>query len=166
MVMDLEFKKIDELDLLFLNNLRNQCAPEYLHDDRTFTDYETIVWFNKTKPDYHIILYKGEKIGYFRISSHSTINRNLYLGADLLPEYRGKGLAKRSYQLFIPILFERYDLHKINLEVLSTNINALQLYKSLGFKKDGIKRQEVFKKDKWVDSIMMSLLKEEYENWG
>jgi len=166
MVMNLEFKKIDELDLSFLNDLRNECAEDYLHDSRKFSLYETILWFEKTKPNYYIILLGGVKIGYFRITNHSYQNKNLYLGADLALEYRGKGLAKQAYLEFIPYLFNLYDLHKINLEVLETNFNALKLYESLGFVKEGIKREEVCKGDIWVGSIIMSLLKKDYENWN
>jgi len=166
MVMNLEFKKIDELDLSFLNNLRNECAENYLHDSRKFTLYETITWFYQTKPNYYLITLDDINIGYFRITNHSHQNKNLYLGADLLKEYRGKGLAKQAYLKFIPYLFNLYDLHKINLEVLETNFNALKLYESLGFVKEGIKREEVYKHNKWVDSIIMSLLKKDYESWN
>ena len=164
--MNLEFKKIDELDLSFLNNLRNECAENYLHDSRKFTLYETITWFYQTKPNYYLITLDDINIGYFRITNHSHQNKNLYLGADLLKEYRGKGLAKQAYLKFIPYLFNLYDLHKINLEVLETNFNALKLYESLGFVKEGIKREEVYKHNKWVDSIIMSLLKKDYESWN
>lgn len=164
--MNLKFKKIDELDLSFLNELRNECAENYLHDSRKFTLYETIIWFDKTKPNYYIILLDNIKIGYFRITNHSYQNKNLYLGADLLKEYRGKGLAKQAYKEFIPYIFNLYDLHKINLEVLENNLTAIKLYESLGFIKEGIKREEVYKTDKWVNSIIMSLLKTEYENWN
>jgi RimJ/RimL family protein N-acetyltransferase len=53
-------------------------------------------------------------------------------------------------------------LNKISLEVLSNNIIALNLYKKLGFVTEGIKRQEVYKNNQWVDSIIMSILKNEY----
>jgi RimJ/RimL family protein N-acetyltransferase len=45
---------------------------------------------------------------------------------------------------------------------LSNNIIALNLYKKLGFVTEGVKRQEVYKNNQWVDSIIMSILKNEY----
>jgi RimJ/RimL family protein N-acetyltransferase len=64
---------------------------------------------------------------------------------------------------FIPFIFDLYNLHKISLEVLSTNTRAISLYENLGFIKDGVKREEVYKNGKWIDSIIMSILKSEYE---
>lgn len=165
--MELHFYKIKESDLEFLNNVRNQYAHEFLHDGRTFSIKETVAWFNKTNPMYYIIC-DGDaenKIGYFRLSNYSERNKNIYIGADIAPEYRGKGYAKPAYKQFMDLLFSYYDLNKISLEVLHTNIIAINLYKSIGFVQEGIKRQEVLKNGIWLDSIIMSILKFEfYEN--
>lgn len=155
---DLSFIKITNGDLLFLNEVRNECAFEYLHDSRTFTLDETIKWFEHTNPDFWIIWYNGERIGYFRTSNHSIINKNIYIGADLHKDYRGKGLAYESYLKFIPFLFKEFDLHKISLEVLETNQRAINLYEKLGFEFEGVKRDEVFKNGVWINSVMMSII--------
>jgi RimJ/RimL family protein N-acetyltransferase len=108
-----------------------------------------------------LIKKNGNRIGYFRTSNYSEDNKNIYIGADLHSDYRGKGLGYTSYAQFIPYLFNSLKLNKISLEVLSTNMNAIKLYKKLGFVEEGIKRQEVYKNGKWVDSIVMSMLKTE-----
>lgn len=165
--MELDFYKIQESDLEFLNGVRNQYAEEFLHDSRTFSIEETKNWFNKTSPIYYIIQDKDSKnrIGYFRLSNYSKENKNIYIGADIAPQYRGMGYAKSAYTKFMDFLFNQYDLNKITLEVLHTNVIAINLYKSLGFIHEGIKRQEVLKNGKWIDSIVMSILKDEfYEN--
>lgn len=159
----ISFKRLEETDLEFLNEVRNNCAIEYLHDSRIFSLSDTLNWFKTTHPNYYIILNKGKKIGYFRLSNHSIINQNIYIGADLHPKFWGKKLAYPSYQKFIGYLFFNYNLNKISLEVLSTNIRAYNLYKKLGFIQEGIKRQEVFKQNQFIDSIIMSLLKTEYD---
>ena len=110
-----------------------------------------------------LITLDDERIGYFRLSNYSDVNKNIYIGADISPKFKGKGLGKLSYEKFIPFLFESYDLNKISLEVLSNNIIALNLYKKLGFVTEGVKRQEVYKNNQWIDSIIMSILKNEYE---
>lgn len=165
--MGLSFYKIQESDLEFLNDVRNAYANEFLHDSRTFSIEDTKKWFNQTSPLYYIIRDEVSKnrIGYFRLSNYSKQNKNIYIGADIAPEYRGKGYAKLAYIQFMEFLFNEYDLNKITLEVLHTNIIAINLYKKLGFVYEGAKRQEVLKNDTWVDSIIMSILKSEfYEN--
>lgn len=166
--MELSFYKLSSFaDLEFLNEVRNQYASEFLHDDRTFTLEETEKWFAETNPSYYIILDDAtkSKIGYFRLSNHSDKNKNLYIGADIAPEFRGRGYAKPAYNMFMDFLFNYYNLNKITLEVLSTNLIAINLYTSLGFIYEGTKRQEIFRNGMWIDSIIMSILKQEfYEN--
>lgn len=156
-----EIKKLTVDDLRFLNDTRNLVSEEFLHDSRKFTYEETLDWFYKYKPDYRIIWADKNPVGYFRISNHSEANKNLYIGADIHPDFQGRGYAKEAYKKMIPQLFAEYDLHKISLEVLSTNYRAISLYVKLGFMHEGIKRDEVLKHDGYVDSIVMSMLKNE-----
>ena len=158
----IKFRKITVTDLPFINAVRNSYAEEYLHDSRTFLLEETTNWFYKYNPDFWVISLDDATVGYFRLSNHSIENKNIYIGADIAKEYTGKGIAKEAYSKFIPYLFKEYELHKISLEVLSTNDRAINLYTKLGFIKEGIKREEVLKNGKWVDSIIMSILKSQY----
>jgi RimJ/RimL family protein N-acetyltransferase len=154
----MHFTLIQKDDLPFLNDTRNLVSEEFLHDSRTFTLEETTNWFEKTKPNYWMIWVNDERIGYFRLSNYSEVNRNIYIGADIHSSFQGKGLGYESYKKFIPFLFNKMNLHKITLEVLSTNERAIHLYQKLGFVFEGAKRQEVLKGDKYIDSIIMSIL--------
>jgi RimJ/RimL family protein N-acetyltransferase len=156
------FRALSEEDLQFLNEIRNDCAEDYLHDSRKFTLDQTREWFHKVQPDYYVIQFENTDIGYFRVSQHSELNKNLYIGADLHKDFRGKKLAYPAYIQFISFLFNEYGLNKISLEVLATNVRAYNLYKKLGFIKEGVKRQEIYKEGTYIDSIVMSILKEEF----
>lgn len=156
------FRKMNCNDVPFLNEIRNECAELYLHDSRKFSLEDTYNWFSNLNPDYYIIMYNNNRIGYFRLSNYSIVNKNIYIGADLHKEWRGKGLAYEAYCKFIPFIFKTYDLNKITLEVLSNNSVAKNLYKKLGFKSEGIKRQEIYKNGIYIDSEIMSMLKEEF----
>lgn len=157
----MKFTRLCFEDLPFLNEVRNKYAEEFLHDSRKFTLQETEEWFLLKKPDYRIIWKGLNRIGYFRLGNYSQENKNIYVGADIHKEYTGKGLGKMSYELFLPQLFKEYDLHKISLEVLSTNKRAISLYRKLGFIEEGIKREDVLKSGVYVDSIIMSILRKE-----
>jgi RimJ/RimL family protein N-acetyltransferase len=156
------FRSLSEEDLQFLNEIRNDCAEDYLHDSRKFTLDQTKEWFYKVQPDYYIIQFENTDIGYFRVNQYSELNKNLYIGADLHKDFRGKKLAYPAYIQFMSFLFNEYGLNKISLEVLDTNVRAYNLYKSLGFRKEGVKRQEIYKEGTYIDSIVMSILKEEF----
>lgn len=159
----MHFRRLEKDDLQFLNEVRNHYCEEFLHDSRKFTIEETVSWFQEYNPEYYIIEINGNRIGYFRISNVSKTNRNLYLGADIHPKFVGLGYGYKSYVKFIPFLFDHYQLNKITLEVLATNTRAINLYHKLGFHQEGVKRQEVYRNGQYVDSIIMSLLKKEYD---
>lgn len=160
----IEFKKIELSDCLFVNELRNNCAEEFLHNSSKYTILDTIRWYSTLTIPYYIVYVYENRIGYFRLSDYSKTNHTIYIGMDIDKRFRGKGYGYQSYKKFIPYILKEYNLHKISLEVLSTNIVAYNLYKKLGFVVEGIKRQEVLKKNKYVDSIIMSLLKDEILN--
>lgn len=159
----INFRKLILEDIPLLNEIRNVYANDYLHDSRAFSVAQSIAWFKTNNPDYYAILLNEKMIGYFRLSNYSVENKNLYLGADIHPEFCGLGYANQAYKKFIPFLFKEYNLNKISLEVLSTNERAINLYKKLGFVFEGIKRKEILKNGNWIDSIIMSMLREEYE---
>lgn len=161
--MNLIIRKIIEFDLPYVNEIRN-LSSDFLHHDDKFTIHQTREWFYRNGPDWWSILNQEDNqlIGYFRVSDWSKKNKNLYIGADIHPDFRGRGIASRVYPSFMKFLFLERDLNKISLEVLSTNERAHHLYKKLGFRYDGTKRQEIMKNGRWIDSIMMSILKSEF----
>jgi RimJ/RimL family protein N-acetyltransferase len=158
---DYIFRKMLKEDIRFFLGIRNECY-EYLHDNRIFSLEECYDWFDKTNPDFYIINYKNQDIGYFRTSNYSEKNKNIYLGCDIHKDWRGKGLSYKAYVEFINYLFNEYDLNKITLEVLNNNTKAFNLYKKIGFVEEGKKREEIFRDDKYIDSIIMSILKKEW----
>jgi RimJ/RimL family protein N-acetyltransferase len=109
------FRKMIESDLPFFSEVRNNCATEFLHDSRLFTLEQTLEWFQNTNPNYYIIEYDNNKIGYFRTSNHNVEESSIYIGCDIHIDYRGKGLAYESYLKFIPLLYEEFKVNIINL---------------------------------------------------
>lgn len=154
------FRKITRQDIPVITEIRNLCV-EYLHDSRQFSVEESFKWYDKFNPDFYAIIVNDKMIGYFRTSNYSPENLNIYIGADIHPDFQGKGIGFEVYSKFIPYIFEIYGLNKISLEVLSTNQRAISLYNKLGFKSEGIKREEIYKNNKFIDSIIMSILKKE-----
>lgn len=158
------FKELEVGDCEFLNEVRNECAEEFLHDSSVYSVEETITWYKNLTIPYYIVYNDFDRIGYFRLSNYSEKNSSILIGMDIHKKFRGNGYAYNAYIKFIPYITKKYNLNKVSLEVLATNAGAYALYKKLGFVEEGIKRQEILKNNKYVDSIIMSLLKEEVEN--
>jgi ribosomal protein S18 acetylase RimI-like enzyme len=149
-----EFVPIEEKDLPFLIEVRNECR-EFLHDNRMFTLTECEQWFREKKPNFFIILLNGERIGYLRLSHYNLEEASIYVGADLHPNFRGQGLAQRVYEAFWPLLIARYHVATAKLEVLSHNAAAQHLYHKLGFVEIARHSGYALRNKSLVDSIVM-----------
>ena len=101
-------------------------------------------------------------IGYFRTSNWNDANRHVHVGCDLHADFRGKGYALMAYRLFLRFLFDECGMNKVSLEVLEHNQRARRLYQRLGFVLEGIKRQDVWREGRYLDSLLFSMLKSEF----
>jgi hypothetical protein len=54
-------------------------------------------------------------------------------------------------------------LHRIELDVYEYNPRAIKVYKRLGFKQEGIKREHNLYKGNYYDTLHMGLLKKEWK---
>ena len=76
---------------------------------------------------------------------------------------RGKGYGTEVGRLLLSYAFEQLGFHRISIGVVGFNKNAIRFWKSLGFKKEGVERDEYFYDDKYSDGIMMSILEDEFK---
>ena len=132
----MELRRMKISDLKFFNSVRKESS-QYLHDSTNFTIEENINWFIKYDPIYFILSNDNQDIGYFRTSNWN--NNTVYLGLDIAGEYRGKGYARKAYNLMFDYL-KKQNISTIFLEVLQTNKRAIHIYESLGFEITEIKQ--------------------------
>jgi RimJ/RimL family protein N-acetyltransferase len=151
-----DFAPLTLEDIPFLLEVRNECR-DFLHDNRMFTLDDCRVWFREKHPDFQVIRFDGERIGYFRLSNHDQVDASIYVGADLHRSYRGRGLARLAYEAFLPLLKNQYHVSTVKLEVLSHNTVALRLYQKLGFVEIDRKKGFAVREDRLVDSIVMMM---------
>lgn len=78
-------------------------------------------------------------------------------------ELHGRGIGKAVTKFMLDFGFLDLNLNKISLTVLANNERAQSLYRSLGFVEEGILRQEQFRNGTYLDVVLMSLLREEWE---
>ena len=76
--------------------------------------------------------------------------------------YRGKGYGSDTLKTLINYGFNDLNLNKIWCEVYENN-KAIEIYRKIGFKDEGILRQQVYKNGKFLDSYILSMLRSEYE---
>lgn len=73
----------------------------------------------------------------------------------------GRGLGTVTSKQVIDYGFEQLNLHRIELEVLSSNTRAVKLYQKLGFSHEGILRDAQFRHGVYIDVVRMGLLEHE-----
>jgi len=74
------------------------------------------------------------------------------------PAYRGKGFGKEATKLWIQYGISNLGLHKIYLNTLQTNVRNIRLNQELGFKVEGIFRDECIIDGKKYDLLRMGLV--------
>lgn len=74
------------------------------------------------------------------------------------PEMRARGYGKRATELWIQYGIQGLGLHKIYLNTLNTNMRNVRLNEELGFRVEGILRNETLIDGKYQDVLRMSLL--------
>ncbi len=74
-----------------------------------------------------------------------------------------KGLGSEAARLIINYGFTKLKLHRIELDVYNNNPRAIKVYKRIGFKREGVKRQTRLQKGKFFDTYFMSILQNEWK---
>ncbi len=121
--------------------------------------YSIFTWENAPQTPVH----SGEFLGLIRIDRIDGVNRNCAVGLDIVPQHRGHGLSAKAYAWLLDYLFHQLNMHMVYLEVLASNERAIHVYERIGFQVDGRLRQRVFRNGAYEDSILMSLLRSEYD---
>ena len=74
----------------------------------------------------------------------------------------GKGLGTRITQAVVSWAFLELNLHKVSLHVLTNNERAVRIYESLGFRTEGILRDEQFREGQFLDLMLMAVFEDEW----
>lgn len=110
--------------------------------------------------DYQIIEHNKRPIGYVRIDYMDDEHHMVWLRFALGKE-RGKGHAKKALAQYFDRLFAD-GVHRIEGEVYAYNTPSQKLLESMGFQKEGVKREAHIYQEKYVDVYVYGLLHKEY----
>lgn len=78
-------------------------------------------------------------------------------------KYWGKGIGSEVIKKVVKHGFEKLNLRKISSDFLSPNEAVKIIHQKVGFKIDGAIRKESFRNEKWVDRIILSIFKNEFD---
>lgn len=75
----------------------------------------------------------------------------------------GLGVGRNATKWIVSYAFRELNMNRVELTVLGSNERALKLYESLGFQREGLKREAQYKNGKYHDVIEMSILRREWK---
>ena len=117
------------------------------------------------KTEHHFAIDTKEEIhigseGLFLDLADKTARFGIMIGDK---DYWNRGCGTDAIETILNYAFNRLKLHKIYLSVFSYNERAIRVYKKLGFKVEGVRREDIFYKNKRYDLIEMGILKREWQ---
>lgn len=78
-------------------------------------------------------------------------------------QYRGKGYGSDAMRILLRFIFDEMNMNRVKLFVFSFNQRAIKSYLKCGFKQEGTQRQEMFRDGQYHDTIVMGILRSEWE---
>lgn len=142
---------------------------KWLSDTRIVSGDKQQSWFaalqsSKTSRRYIARTKTDSKlIGVFRFDRYDKVNMSVEVGLDIESTSRRQGYAREIYRALIPHFFDDLSLNRLSLLTLESNLAAINLYESLGFKREGILRQALRRDSRYLNAYQYSLLASEFE---
>ncbi len=90
------------------------------------------------------------------------VTHSCYLGYFINNNYWGQGYGKEAALGMIHFCFKEMKLHRVEAGVEPTNRRSIMLAKSLGLRKEGLKKRMIFLRGAWLDCTMYSATCEEF----
>jgi RimJ/RimL family protein N-acetyltransferase len=123
-------------------------------------------WFEDNPQFWQFIIEKKDEtkigcISYYNI--HAPYTTFLEMGYAILPEERGKGYCTEAVKIIVDYLFLSADVACIQATTDVGNIASQKVLEKSGFQKEGILRKRVFNNGRWENSVIYSILREEWK---
>lgn len=105
----------------------------------------------------------GEPVGFIIIRRDGWNSRGFEFKRLVITK-KGAGYGRATLQLVKRAIFDRFDAHRLWLDVFDYNARAQRLYASEGFSVEGTRRECVRRGERYISVVMMSMLEGEYRN--
>ena len=166
--MNVSIRKFEEKDIpnkiKWINDSNNN---KYLHYDLPLEYDKTLNWFinNKNRKDRFdaVIEVEGIPVGLIGLLSidkkNSKAEYYITLGE---PKYKGKGIAKLASKILLDYAFKKLEINKVYLFTEIENIKAQKLFEKIGFKKEGLLKEDIKNGNDLVDRYVYGICKDDY----
>ena len=146
---------------------KRQQNNKYLHYDLPLEYVKTVNWFenNKNRPDRYdaVIEVDGTPVGLIGLLSIDMKNKKAeYYISMGNASYKGKGVAYNASKLILKYGFEVLGLNRLYLYTEVYNTTAQKLFEKVGFKFEGLRKNDISSNGKFVDRYAFAITKDDY----
>ena len=111
----------------------------------------------------HLTIYDeaDARVG-FVILYHQESNRLVEL-VRIVSEQKGQGIGTATLKIVQDMAFNQLNAHRLQFDVFEHNEAALRVYKSAGFRIEGVLRDPYFREGRFISIVIMSMLEDEFQ---
>lgn len=169
--MDIKLLPIDDVKIELLKKWQNDINIKYplmgfrfpIQKNSIENWLEGIRKENGSNRVVYGIFIDSSALGMISIHDIDYINSNAMFGVYVAErKENNKGVGFNATMLALDFAFNAMGLHRIGLDVVKTNKNAIHLYEKIGFLKEGVKREAFFCDGKYFDVDIMSIFKDAF----
>lgn len=93
----------------------------------------------------------------------SRPNQSMELGYWIAEPFWGKGIAVEACRVLLGHVFREYGPKRLQARVIAGNSSSSRVLEKLGFQHEGTLRSALFRREKFEDLLIYSLLREEWK---
>lgn len=143
-----------------INLLADEPDNDWLFSSRTADDQRRLI---ETLPDNSLLLVAeadGHIIGFLdcRGGTSPAVRHSARIAVMVRKGWRRRGVGTALMQRGIDWADNSEAIHRLELDVLADNHQAVEMYSKLGFKEEGRKRKAYFKQGQPHDAVLMSMI--------
>jgi [ribosomal protein S5]-alanine N-acetyltransferase len=133
------------------------------HTSETLKDYVQGKLNDNENPFFAIILKENDRhIGNIKLGPINTIHRFADIGIIIgEKDCWGKGYATEAIRLIVKYGFNTLNLHKITAGFYEPNIQSMKAFIKAGFIQEGVRKNHCYCDGKYVDDILVGLVRPE-----
>ncbi|WP_421384940.1 GNAT family N-acetyltransferase [Bacillus salacetis] len=130
----------------------------------TETIQQSLNQFHKQKEIPWVIKEKGTKniIGMFRLHKLNFWHKKTEMGVVISKDFQNRGVMTEILPTVLSFCFLELGLNRVVGDIFAGNDGSRKLLLTHGFKQEGVLRQTDFDGEGYHDTVVFSLLKEEY----
>lgn len=158
-------RKIEREDLSDLKELKNENWWG-VHNTLIINDDDQLKWYNNisNKDLFMMVMHEDTKLGISSYTNIDYINRSCHVSGSGFKAATKASMAESSWYCCIDFAFEILNLRRTEAEVLAYNLPAQKRnIETIGMKVEGIRKEAVYKSGQYYDSIILGLLRSEWE---